>query len=159
LVQVKNQIDKAWANIDVLLKQRNDELPNLVEAVKGYMKHEKKLLEGIARARTAVMFARSMGEKASASGELSTGLFTLFAVAENYPTLKASVNFIKLQARITGLENEIADRREFYNDAVTIYNTRIDSFPDLVIARMMKFKPREFFKAAEAEREPEQIEI
>lgn len=150
-IRLKNNADKSWANIDVLLKQRSDELPNLIAAVKGYMKHERSLLEGITNARTALISANTMYEKAKADDFISASLKTLFAVAENYPTLKANENFLKLQQRITGLENEIADRREFFNDSVTTYNTKLESFPDMVIGRLMKLQKRELFKTAESE--------
>lgn len=148
LVSLRNQYKKAWANIDVLLKQRNDELPNLITTVKGYMKHEKQVLEQVTKARAAVMGAGTLGKKAAADNLLSETLKSLFAVAENYPDLKANKNFLKLQERITGLENEIADRREFYNDAVTRYNIRIQSFPDVFFARMFSFTEQALFKAS-----------
>ena len=153
LIQLRNNIDKSWSNIDVLLKQRTDELPNLVASVKGYMKHEQGVLTTITNARTAMMSAQTMSAKARASDVISGALKTIFAVAENYPNLKANENFLKLQQRITGLENEIADRREFYNDAVTNYNIRIESIPDTIIAGMMTLKKRELFKATAEERE------
>lgn len=147
LIQLRNNIDKSWSNIDVLLKQRTDELPNLVSSVKGYMAHEQGALATITNARTAMMNAQTMGAKAQASDVISRALKTIFAVAENYPNLKANQNFLKLQQRITGLENEIADRRELYNDAVTNYNIRIESVPDTAIAGIMSLKRKELFKA------------
>src|SRR5512137_613899 len=122
LVRLRNDIKKSWANIDVLLKQRTDELPKLIASVKGYMKHEKGLLENITKARTAFLSATTMDAKAKADSVISGALKSLFAVAENYPNLKANENFIQLQQRISGLENEIADRREFYNDSVNTFN-------------------------------------
>jgi LemA protein len=153
LILLKNDIEKAWSNIDVLLKQRNDELPNLIETVKGYMKHEKTVLEDVTKARTAVMSAQTMPEKAQANNMMTGALKTLFAVSENYPQLRANENFLQLQGRITGLENEIADRREFFNNAVMLLNTRIESFPDMFVAGMLKLQKREMFKATEAERQ------
>ena len=116
LVQVKNNIKKSWANIDVLLKQRANELPKLINTVKGYMTHERETLEKLTQARTQFLNAGTVAEKASADNMMSQALKSLFAVAENYPNLKANENFMQLQGRISGLENEIADRREFYND-------------------------------------------
>ncbi len=152
LIQLKNNIKKSWANIDVLLKQRYDELPNLVETVKGYMKHEKKVLTEITLARTAMMSATTKADKAGFNDKLSKNIKTLFAVAENYPKLQASDNFLKLQERISALENEIADRREFYNDSVNNYNIRIQSIPDVVVARMLKYTEEDLFKATDDEK-------
>ena len=152
LVQLRNNINKSIGNIDVLLKQRYDELPNLVETTKGYMKHEKEVFESITKARSAWMIATTLPQKAVASDMLSGALKSLFAVAENYPKLEANVNFKHLQERISGIENEIADRREFYNDSVNNFNIRIQSFPDMFIAKMMTLTPFEMFKAAEEEK-------
>lgn len=152
LVQLRNNMDKAWANIDVLLKQRTDLIPNLVETVKGYMKYEKAVLTEITRLRTAMMSATGPAEKAKASEGISTALKTIFAVAENYPRLEASQNFLKLQEQLSAIENQIADRREFYNDSVMLFNTRIHSLPDLIFASLMGLKDREYFKATEEEK-------
>lgn len=152
LVSLKNNIAKSWSNIDVLLKQRSDEIPNLIESVKGYMKHEKGVLEGVTKARTDFMKAKSMSAKAEADNVLTGALKTLFAVAENYPTLKANENFMHLQGRISGLENELADRREFYNDSVNTYNIRIQSFPDLLLARVLAYQKENLFEATAEER-------
>lgn len=149
---LKNNIDKSWANIDVLLKQRHDELTNLIETVKGYMAYEKDVLQKITEARTLAMNAQSMGEKAAADELVRSALKTLFAVAEKYPDLKANQNFMHLQQRITGLENEIADRRKFYNDSVTNYNIRIESLPDVFVARLLGYKRKMLFKATEEDR-------
>ncbi len=148
LIRVKNNIKKSWANIDVLLKQRSDELPKLVNSVKGYMKHERKVLSELTKARTELLKAKTLPEKAKADGIISGALKTLFAVAENYPKLRASENFMQLQGRISGIENELADRREFYNDSVNTYNIRIQSFPDMFVARMMSYSPEEMFKVS-----------
>jgi LemA protein len=152
IVQLKNNINRAWSNVDVSLKQRHNELPNLMNIVKGYMTYEKNLLETISKARSYLIKEKNISKKAAASDIISESLMTLFAVAEKYPDLKAIENFAHLQNRITALENEIADRREYYNDCVTFYNIRIESFPDLLIARMMKFKREELFKATEEEK-------
>lgn len=136
-VQLKADIPKALSNIDVLLKQRHDELPKLIASVKGYMKHEKGTLEALTKARTAWMRAKTLEQKAKVSNQISEALKTIFAVAENYPQLRASENFQHLQQRISGLENEIADRREFYNDSTTLFNVRIKQFPANIVAKHM----------------------
>lgn len=159
LVRLKNNIKKSWANIDVLLKQRSDELPKLIESVKGYMKYEKGLLGQITEARTAFMNAKTIPQKAKADNVISGALKTLFAVAENYPNLKANENFMQLQNRISGLENELADRREFYNDSVNTYNIRIQSFPDMFVARMLKYGNEEMFKVAEGDKKDVEVKF
>ena len=160
LVTLKNNIEKSWANIDVLLKQRSDELPKLIASVKGYMKHEKEVLTALTKARTAFLNAQSMQEKAAADNVITAGLKTIFAVAENYPNLKANENFIQLQNRISGLENELADRREFYNDSTNNFNIRIESFPDMVIAKRMGLtQKQEMFKVTEAEKQDVKVEF
>ena len=153
LIMLKNNIKKSWANIDVLLKQRSDELPKLIASVKGYMKHEKKTLETLTKARTSFLKAGSMQEKAAADNVISGALKTIFAVAENYPNLKANESFLNLQNRISGIENELADRREFYNDSVNTYNIRIQSIPDLFIARTLGYIDEQMFKVAEKNRQ------
>ncbi|HET7206233.1 MAG TPA: LemA family protein [Terriglobales bacterium] len=152
LVRLRNDNDRAWANIDVLLKQRHDEIPNLVETVKGYMQHERQTLEAVTQARTAAVSAATIGQKAQADLLLTGALRGLFAVAENYPQLKANENFLKLQNRISELEERIADRREFFNDDVNTYNTRIRQIPDVFLASLMNLKPREMFKVSDDER-------
>lgn len=142
LIMVRNNIDKAWANIDVLLKQRHDELPKLIETCKGYMKYEQALLEKITQARTAFMNSTSIEDKTKAENQLTAGLKTLFAVSENYPDLKANQSFLQLQNRISGLENEIADRREFFNESVNIFNIRIQQFPDMIVANLLGYTRR-----------------
>jgi LemA protein len=159
LVRLRNDIDRAWANIDVLLKQRHDEVPNLVEAVKGYMQHEQQTLLGVTQARTAAMNATTVGQKAQADLLLTSALRGLFVVAENYPQLKASDNFLKLQTRISELEDHIADRREFFNDDVNTYNTRIQQVPDTLVARFLDMKPREMFKVSDEERRAIEVKI
>jgi LemA protein len=159
LINLRNNIDKAWANIDVLLKQRSDLIPNLVETVKGYKAYEKSVFEDITRLRTAMMSAEGPAAKAKASDAISASLKSIFAVAENYPDLKASENFLKLQEQLSSIENQIADRREFYNDSVLLYNTRIHSIPDMAFAMMMGFKDKEYFKATEEEKEPVEVDL
>jgi LemA protein len=159
LVSLRNNMDKAWANIDVLLKQRTDLIPNLVEAVKGYMKYEKQVLTDITALRTSMMSAQTPREKAVASEGISAALKTIFAVSEKYPNLKANENFLQLQNQLVAIENQIADRREFYNDAVMLYNTRIKSVPDNIIAGMFNFRESEYFKVVEEEKKPVQVKM
>jgi LemA protein len=159
LVRLKNDIDKAWANIDVLLKQRHDELPKLIETCKGYMQYEQKTFQLITEARTAFMKAGSVGEKAQADNMISGALKSLFAVAENYPDLKANNNFMQLQKRISELEEKIADRREFFNDDVNTYNIRIQQLPDVFIAHMMNLQRKDLFKVEEEDRRDVEVKM
>ena len=155
LVTLKHNVSQAWANIDVLLKQRHDELPKLVELCKQYMKYEQETMEKVMKARSAVATAREKGDinaVGQAEAQLRMGLGNLFAVAEAYPDLKADQSFQHLQSRITGLESAIADRREFYNAAVNINNIRIEQFPDVIIARNFNFKSAELLEFNEAEK-------
>ncbi|MBN8744372.1 MAG: LemA family protein [Thiomonas arsenitoxydans] len=155
LVNLKHAISQAWANIDVLLKQRHDELPKLVEVCKQSMHFEQETLERVVRARSQVQEAREAGDVRSlgrAEGAMRSGLGALFAVAEAYPDLKTNETFQHLQARISGLEESIADRREFYNAAVNANNVRIEQFPDVIVARLLAFGPAELFKVASGER-------
>jgi LemA protein len=155
LVALKHNASKAWANIDVLLKQRGEELPKLVETCKQYMAHEKDTLERVIKARSAVASAAAAGDVAAvgaAEGELRGLLGRLFAVAEAYPDLKANETFRHLQSRITQLEHAIADRREFYNESVNVNNVRIEQFPDVIVARAFGFGARALFEISEAER-------
>jgi LemA protein len=143
LVSLKHNVGRAWSNIDVLLKQRHDELPKLVETCKQYMQFEQDTLEKVMQARSQVASARASHDIAAlgqAEGALRLGLGNLFAVAEAYPELKTNETFQHLQARITGLENAIADRREFYNDSVNVNNVRVEQFPDTVVARLFGFR-------------------
>ena len=159
LVRLRNDNDRAWANIDVLLKQRHDEIPNLVETVKGYMQHERQTLVAVTQARTASMSAATVGQKAEADLLVAGALRGLFAVAESYPDLKANQNFLKLQTRISELEERIADRREFFNDDVNTYNTRIKQVPDMFLANMMNLKARDMFKVSEEERQAIEVKL
>lgn len=157
LVSVRNEVDKAWANIDVLLKQRFDELPKLVDTCKGYMKYEQETLQKIVEARTAWMNATTVDQKIEAN-QLSAGaLKSLFAVAEKYPDLKANNNFMQLQGRISTIETQIADRRELYNDAGNTFNIRIAQLPDVFVARFLGYAARTLFAASTAEREDVKI--
>jgi LemA protein len=157
LVRLKNNIEKAWSNIDVLLKQRHDELSKLLETVKGYMKYEERVLKEVTEARTAFMNAQSVPDKARADGLMAGALKSLFAVAENYPDLKANQSFVSLQGRISALESQIADRREFYNDSVNTFNIRIEQIPDLFVARMLGYRRRDLFEVAEADKADIQV--
>src|SRR2546423_7720747 len=154
LVTVKNNVSRAWANIDVLLKQRHDELPRLVEVCKAYRDFERDTLVRVTEARTRVAAAREARDIAAlgpAEAALRVGVARIFAVAERYPELKADQNFLQLQGRITGLENAIADRREFYNDSVNVNNIRIEEFPETLVARLFGFREARLllFEAAE----------
>ena len=159
LVRLHNDIDKAWANIDVLLKQRHDELPKLIETCKGYMQYEQRTFQLITEARTAFLRATTVAEKAQADNFLSGSLKSLFAVAENYPELKADNNFMQLQNRISELEEKIADRREFFNDDVNTYNIRIQQLPDVFIAHMMSLERNDLFKVTEEDRRDVEVKV
>lgn len=154
LVNVKNAVSKAWANIDVLLKQRHEELPKLVDTCKQYMQYEQSTLENVIQARSRVAEARQahdVGALGLAEGALRSGLGQLFALAESYPELKANEQFLHLQSRISGLENAIADRREFYNESVNINNVAIEQFPSNLLAKMFNFKAFGLLKFAATE--------
>lgn len=154
LVQLKILVDEAWSGIDVQLKKRYDLIPNLVETVKGYAKHEKGVFEKVAELRSRAMGASGPEEQAKIEGELTSTLKTLFAVAENYPELKADQNFLSLQNTLQEIESELEKARRYYNGAVRDFNIKIQSFPANLIAGMLGFKPREFFEIEnEAERE------
>lgn len=159
LIRLRNQVKNSFAQIDVQLKRRNDLIPNLVETVKGYMKHEKETLENVTKARTAVMNAKSTKGKAEASNALSGTLKSLFAVSEGYPDLKANQNFLQLQEEITGTENKISYARQHYNDIVMVFNTKIQVFPNNVLAGMLGFKEEESFEATAAERENVKVQF
>ena len=154
LIAVKNNVDKAWANIDVLLKQRHDELPNLMEVCKGYMKYEGDTFERVTKARSMYAQAQTVDQKVEASATMSSALGRLLATAENYPELKANNNFMQLQTRISELESQIADRREFYNDSVNVFNIRIQEMPDALLAGSMNLHPRQMFQVAEEDKAP-----
>jgi LemA protein len=155
LVNLKHAVSKAWANIDVLLKQRHDELPKLIETCKQYMKFEQETLEKVMQARAAANTAREAGDVAgvgAAETQMRLGLGKLFALAEAYPDLKTNQSFLQLQTRISGLENSIADRREFYNESVNNNNVRIEQFPDVILARMFGFKAAQLLEFADEEK-------
>ena len=154
LVRLKHNVSKAWSNIDVLLKQRHDEIPKLVETCKQYMKFEQDTLEKVMEARSRVSQARQNQDVpglGSAEGALRMGLGQLFALAEDYPELRANENFQHLQGRISTLENTIADRREFYNESANINNIGIETFPDLIVARLLGFGARDLLEFVASE--------
>lgn len=152
LIVLKTRIKEAFSGIDVQLKRRADLIPNLVETVKGYAKHEKSVFENVTKARSALLKADTMPDKAAANNQLSGALKTLFAVAENYPQLQASENFRDLQRQLEDTEDKIAYSRQFYNSNVLDYNTKVQVFPSNFIANMMGFRQEEFFEAEGEER-------
>lgn len=155
LVQLKHAVARAWANIDVVLKQRHDELPKLVETCEQYKQFEQSTLQRVIEARSRVQAAREDGDVTAlgqAEGALRLGLGQIFAVAEAYPELKANENFMQLQGRITALENAIADRRELYNEAVNINNVRVEQFPDAMVAQAFRFDAKPLLEFASAEK-------
>ncbi len=159
LVRLKNRVENAWAQIDVQLRRRYDLIPNLVETVKGYAAHERETLEAVTAARTAGMNAQGPADQAQAENMLTGALRSLFAVSEAYPDLKANQNFLNLQEELTATEGRISYARQFYNDAVTSYNTKIQSFPPMLFARAFNFTEREYFEADDTSRGPVQVQF
>jgi len=159
LIKLKNRAKEAWADIDVQLKRRYDLIPNLVEIVKGYAVHEKEVFEKVTEARTRAMGAETIKEKGEAENFLSGTLKTLFAVAENYPDLKASTNFLELQRELTDTEDKVQAARRFYNGNVRDLNIQIESFPANLVASTLGFLKMEFFEIGEAERETTKIKF
>ncbi len=157
LIRLKNRVQEAWSDIEVQLKRRYDLIPNLIETVKGYASHERELLEKVTQARTAAMGATSTAQKAQAENMLSQTLKSLFAVAENYPQLRAVESFTKLQDELSDTENKIQASRRFYNGQVRDFNTKIQVFPNNLIVANLNFKPYEFFDAEEAAKEPVKV--
>lgn len=151
LVGLRNRVQNSYAQIDVQLKRRNDLIPNLVETVKGYASHEKGVLEEVTKARTGLMNASNVEEASAADNQLTGALKTLFAVAENYPDLKANSNFQQLQSELTDTEDKISYARQFYNDVVLKYNTTCQQFPSSILARLFGFKEESYFKVPESE--------
>jgi len=152
LVRLANNIDKAWSNIDVILKQRHDELPKLVEVCNSYMTHERETLESVTRARNAYSAGLNINDKAQAENQIVGALGKLFAVAEQYPDLKANQEFLAIHQRISALESTIADRREFYNDSVNLYNIAIEQFPTLWVAQQAGYIARPLLSVAPSDR-------
>ncbi len=157
LVVLRNRIDNAWHQIDVQLRRRYDLIPNLIETVKGYATHERELFERVTQARSQAIAAGSVQEQASAENMLTQTLRSLFAVAENYPDLKANENFMMLQEELAGTENKIAYSRQFYNDTVLTFNNAIQVFPNNILAGMFNFTARDYFEIEEASREPIEV--
>lgn len=159
LIVLKTRIEEALSGIDVQLKRRADLIPNLVETVKGYAKHEKDVFENVTKARSALLSAQTLGEKADANNQLTGALKTLFAVAENYPELKASENFRDLQRQLEDTEDKVAYSRQFYNSNVMDYNAKIKMFPTNFMAQYFGFKEFAFFQAKEEEREKVEVKF
>jgi LemA protein len=159
LVSLRNRVDNGWSQIDVQLRRRYDLIPNLVEAVKGYAAHEREVFEHVAEARAAAVNAAGVDNQAQAENAITAGLRRLFAVAENYPELKANQNFLALQEELSGTESKIAYARQFYNDQVMRLNTAIQSFPSNVVASLFHFVPREFFNIEEPVRGPAVVDF
>lgn len=159
IIRLENRIDNSWAQIDVQLKRRADLIPNLMETVKGYMKHEREVLENVTKARSALMSAKTPQKNIEADNMLTGALKTLFAVAENYPNLKANENFIQLQDELSNTENKIAYARQHFNDSVLSFNNTIETFPGVVFARWMNKKEREMLQIPEAAREVPKVKF
>lgn len=152
IVMLKFNVEKAFANIDVLLKQRADEIPNLIKVVKEYMNYEENVLEKLTQLRTKFLNATDTNEKIELSNEMDKSMKTIFAVSENYPDLKASQNFSSLQTRVSDLENAVADRREFFNESVNMYNIGITEFPNVILAKILGYKEKLLLQISEQEK-------
>jgi LemA protein len=159
LIVLKNRIQEALSGIDVQLKRRSDLIPNLVETVKGYAKHEREVFENVTKARSKLMSAETLQEKADANNQLSATLKSLFAVAEAYPELKANTNFQDLQRQLEDTEDKVAYSRQFYNSNVLDFNNKVQIFPTNIIANMLGFKIFEFFQAKEEERKKVEVKF
>ena len=159
LVRLRNRIDNAWSQIDVQLKRRYDLIPNLVETVKGYAAHEKETLERVVQARNMAISAQGPHDQAQAENMLSGALKSIFALAEQYPDLKANQNFLNLQEELTSTEDRIAYARQFYNDTVLKYNNKIQTIPSNIIAGMFSFAEREYFEGDEESRGPVKVQF
>ena len=159
LVRLRVRVENAWSQIDVQLRRRYDLIPNLVESVKGYAEHERELFEDVAKARSQAQSAAGVQAQAEAENQVTRTLNRLLAVAENYPDLKASQNFLALQEELTGTESRIAYARQFYNDQVAKLNTLVQSFPSRIVAGMGHFEPREFFEIEEPARGPVSVQF
>ena len=159
LVSVKNKVEDQWSQIDVVLKNRNDLIPNIVETVKGYAKHESETLEAVITSRNKATNAKTAEEEMQAAGEVTEALGRLFALAENYPDLKANQNFMDLQNKLNQVEEKIRFARQFYNDAVMTYKNKLEMFPSNIVAKMFGFKPKAFFEATEDERKNVEVKF
>ena len=159
LITVRNRVKESWSGIDIQLKRRSNLIPNLVESVKGYAKHEKSVFENVTKARSALLGANTAKAAAGADNMLTGALKSLFAVAENYPQLKASENFKELQKELSDTETKIAASRQFYNSNVLDYNTKLQVFPNVIIANTFGFKSEEFFEVEEAAKAPVKVKF
>jgi LemA protein len=159
LIRRRNQIENAWSQIDVQLKRRHDLIPNLVETVKGYAAHERETLDAVITARNAAVAAPSPSTQAAAEGQLMGSLRQLFALGEAYPDLKANQNFLALQEELSATEGKVAYARQFYNDSVLEYNNKLQQFPTMYFAKMLKFERREYFETDEAARSVPTVEF
>ena len=159
IIVSKMRVSESLSHIDVQLKRRADLIPNLIETVKGYAKHEKELFEKVTKERANLVAAKSPAEKAEANNQLSKTLKSIFAVAESYPDLKASQNFMELQEELSDTENKIAYARQFYNSNVLDYNTKLKIFPNVLFAKLLNFKEAEFFGATEEEKQPVKVKF
>lgn len=159
LITLRNRVREAWSQIDVQLKRRSSLIPNLVETVKGYAKHERQVFENVTKARSALIGAKSPHEAAEANNQLTGALKSLFAVAENYPNLKASENFKQLQEELSDTETKVAAARQFYNTNVLDLNNTIETMPTALVAGMFGFKKEEFFKATEEEKKDIEVKF
>lgn len=159
LIKLKNMVRDQWSQIEVLLKRRADLIPNLVETVKGYAKHEKTTLDEVISARNKAVNAKDKVEEIKANGELTQALGRLFALSESYPDLKANTNFMQLQESLQDTENKISYARQFYNDSVLKYKNKLETFPSNIVAAMFKFKTEEFFEATDADKETPNVKF
>lgn len=159
LVSLRQQVDRAWANIDVILKQRFDEIPQIVQVLEQFVGYEKGVINNLVEARKHYGQAQSVDEKIKASGELSMAFKGVIAIGEGYPELKSNQNFLHLQGRVSSLEESLADRRELYNEVVTNFNTRLEQIPDVFVARMLAYTPRQLFQVTEAEKQRPSLKL
>jgi LemA protein len=159
LISLRHQLQRSWANIDVILKQRYDELPQLIQVIEQLVGYEAGILKDLAEARTRYGSAHSVGEKIDAAGGLSVALRGVAALGEAYPQLKSNENFNQLQSRISSLENTLADRRETYNETVANFNIRIEQFPDALVARILNYKGQQMFQVSEVERQAPSLKM
>jgi len=159
IIVLGNRVDNAWSQIDVQLKKRVDLVPNLVETVKGYMKHEKDVISSVTRARERMLGAKTDEEKIKANNQIAGALKTIFALAENYPNLKANENFMMLQEELSGIENKIAYARQFYNDSILTYNNLVSTFPGVMFAGILGKQKKKHLEIEAAEREPVKVKF
>jgi len=159
LISLKENIKKSWSNIDVILKQRHDEIPKLISVCESYTQFEKGILDRLMKARENYFGAKGVSKKAAASSEVTAALGGLFAIAENYPELKSNEHFMNLQNRISHMEETLADRREFYNDSTNNYNIRIQQIPDVLVAGFLNYQKEELFQVSEQDKQDVKIDI